>query len=432
MANRAMLHHQYAKAVAPLQALIDLDMEHEDYHRQLMLCYVQQKQPQSALRHYELLQQFLATSAGTPEDETIALAEAIKAGHSSLTLAHKKGNLPALPDMLVGRDALLADIKTRLTSHETFTQMVTLILQGVPGVGKTTLSAHLAHDYMLHQHFPDGVLWTSLGQSPHILGILQEWGAALSIDQVAQAKDSQRASTMLRNHLTAARVLIIIDDIWDAQHLLPFKIGGDQSATLLTTRLNNVAQAIATRPEQLIKVPILAQAASFELLRTIIPQIVADYPAEIGALIDDLEGLPLSLQVAARLLRDESQYGWQVHHLLESLREGKRLLGAAAPLDRQVAGPVIPLSVAALLQLSTNHLDELTRQRFARLGVFAPKPALFEIEAVGAVWQTDNPRPTIRQLVSYGLLDVVPPNHLQMHALLVHYARSMFQPPKSP
>lgn len=424
--NHALLQHHYDAAIPLLQTLIEIEMFNEAHHRQLMYCYMQQNRRQNARDQYQLLQKFLHSMDDTPEPETIAMAEAIEKNELSPALTQERGFLPPVPEIIVGREALLADLKTALANAQNAEGPSALILQGVPGVGKTTLTAHLSHDMMMHERFSDGVLWASLGQSPNILGILQEWGAALGIERIAQAKDSQTASDILRNHLTDARALIIVDDIWNAQHLIPFKIGGTHAAMLITTRLNQIAQTVALHPDQIIKVPILAHDASLGLLTAIIPSIVEAYPQEIDALIDDLEGLPLALRVAGRLLRDEQQYGWDIGTLLAELREGKRLLEAQAPLDRQEAEQSMSTSVAALLQLSTDSLDDLTRQRFALLGVFAPKPAVFEMDAVGAVWQTDDPRPTIRQLVGRGLLDVVPPNQLQMHALLVRHARSMF------
>jgi len=80
----------------------------------------------------------------------------------------------------------------------------------------------------------------------------------------------------------------------------------------------------------------------------------------------------------------------------------------------------------ALLELSTNSLDDTIRQRFALLGVFAPKPAVFELEAMEAVWEVNDARPTVRRLVERGLLDIVPGGEFQMHALLVQHARQMF------
>src|SRR4051812_48302504 len=52
-------------------------------------------------------------------------------------------------------------------------------------------------------------------------------------------------------------------------------------------------------------------------------------------------------------------------------------------------------TVRVLLRQSTDRLDALGRERFALLGAFAPKPATFDVQALGSVWETADPRPTI-------------------------------------
>jgi hypothetical protein len=122
-------------------------------------------------------------------------------------------------------------------------------------------------------------------------------------------------------------------------------------------------------------------------------------------------------------LKAEAKLGLSVVDLITGIREGAKLLPEPSPLDR-AEGATIP-TVAALLQRSTNNLDEQTRDCFAFLGVFAPKPATFDLAAMRAVWELDDPRPIVRTLVGHGLLERVGAGRFQMHALLVQHARSL-------
>jgi hypothetical protein len=79
----------------------------------------------------------------------------------------------------------------------------------------------------------------------------------------------------------------------------------------------------------------------------------------------------------------------------------------------------------SLLHRSTDRLDEHTRECFAYLGAFAPKPATFDLAAMKAVWQVADPRPIVRELVDFGLLEPVGSARFQMHALLVRHAQSL-------
>jgi hypothetical protein len=132
------------------------------------------------------------------------------------------------------------------------------------------------------------------------------------------------------------------------------------------------------------------------------------------------------------MLNVEASYGFGVIELLTELREGAKnyegakLLAAKAPADRvDLASETTP-TVAVLFKKSTDRLDDLTRDYFAYLGAFAPKPATFDLAAMKAVWQVEDPKPYARTLVDRGLLEYIPEiGRYQMHALVVMHARSL-------
>jgi hypothetical protein len=152
-------------------------------------------------------------------------------------------------------------------------------------------------------------------------------------------------------------------------------------------------------------------------------KVVAEHPDECLQLVDDLECLPLGLHVAARLLRAESKLGWGVTELIEEIRSGAKVIEAKAPSNR-AHGKDIP-TVRALLQKSTDMLDEHTRECFAYLAAFKEKPATFDLAAVKAVWMVDDAKPIMRKLVGHGLIEPVGNGRFQMHALLVAHAISL-------
>lgn len=368
-----------------------------------------------------------------PEELALKVTQAIRNWEQDSSLkSHgiKPGLLPVMPTIVVGRDEALRELKTRLgvagKKQETAPTQILTAVRGWPGVGKTTIAAALAHDPDTRKAFPDGVLWTSLGQKPDVLSELATWGRALGTDDLLHCRDLTAATTCLAGLLWNRRMLLIVDDAWEAEHAIPFKAGGAGCAMLVTTRVNSVAQAIAPTSAHIYTLAVLTDEKALELLKLLAPAIVAQFPEQSLELVRELEGLPLAIQVAGRLLNVEASYGFGVSELLAELRAGAKLLEAKAPADRaDLVNETIP-TIAALLQKSTDRLDPETRERFAYLGAFAPKPATFDLKAMKAVWKAEDPKLTVRILVDRGLLEpIVESGRFQVHALLVLHARSL-------
>jgi len=255
-----------------------------------------------------------------------------------------------------------------------------------------------------------------------------DWGRALGTDDLLRTPTIEEAIIKLTALLRHRRMLLIVDDIWQASDAVPFlRVAGQtKCAVLATTRLTEVADELSPNEERIYVLPVLTEANSIILLRYLAPDPVDQYPDECRELVSDLGYLPLALHVAGRVLKAEAKLGLNVVELITSIREGAKFLEETAPINYKTDGTV-PLTVQALLNKSTEILDELTRDCFAYLGPFAPKPATFDAAAMKAVWQVDDPAPIIRKLVAHGLLEPVGASRFQMHELLVKHAKSLLQ-----
>jgi hypothetical protein len=222
-------------------------------------------------------------------------------------------------------------------------------------------------------------------------------------------------------------MLLIVDDVWRTEHAVPFRVGGQLCAMVVTSRLNDVAIALAPTASDLYRLPVLTDHAALELLGQLAPETTRQYPDAAHELVRDLEGLPLAIHVAGRLLHSEAQLGWGVRELLAELRKGANLLTARPPSDMLGATIDTTPTVAALLKRSTDVLDAETRLYFAYLGLFVPKPATFDLAAMAVAWNVADPRPSARVLVSRGLLEPVGSGRFQMHSLLVMHARLLLE-----
>ncbi len=336
------------------------------------------------------------------------------------------GNIPPQPSLVIGREDNLIYLKNRIGIGDADKSPLTIV-RGWPGVGKTTTVITLLHQPGIAEAFPDGVLWAALGENPNVFSELAAWGRALGVDDIGRLPTLEEAMNRLAAILRDKQMLLVIDDVWETEHGLPFKIAGEKCATIFTTRFKDVGSALADIPdEQVYLLPVLTDEKALELLQTLTPKTVKKYPDESLVLVKDLEGLPLAIQVAGRLLNEEHGMGWGVTELIAELREGAKLLAATAPADRaDIVNQTTP-TVAALLKKSTDTLSEETQIHFAFLGAFAPKPATFDLAAMAAVWLVDDPKPSVRTLVNRGLLEPVG-ERFQMHALLVAHAKSLLE-----
>jgi transcriptional regulator with XRE-family HTH domain len=153
---------------------------------------------------------------------------------------------PAIPPRsvgaagLIGRDEMFSRLKERLCGGK---NVGLTAVNGLPGVGKTTLAVTLAHDDDVLEYFHDGILWAGLGLHPNVPALLSRWGTLLGIPAVAAARltSVEAWSQNIRAALGMRQFLLVIDDAWQIEEALAFKVGGPRCAYLLTTRFPQIA-----------------------------------------------------------------------------------------------------------------------------------------------------------------------------------------------
>ena len=349
-----------------------------------------------------------------------------KGGTATATPPLGRTNAPPAPPLFLGRSGDLARLKERLGvggGPAAPVQVLTAV-RGWPGVGKTSLAVILAHDPDVREAF-EGVLWASLGQQADLLGEMAEWGRFLGNDELRRAASFRQAQGALRNLLEGRRMVLILDDVWEPEHAAAFQsVGGSGCAVLVTTRETAIARALAGRPEAVHQLDVLDPGSALDLLRELAPEAVAEHVEECRRLVEDLGCLPLALHVAGRLLHAEFALGWGVRDLLRELGQGTALLASSAPLDRADPGASLP-TVSVLLARSTDRLEPVVRERFRLLGGFAAKPATFGLNLLELLWEIEDPRPTVRELVDRGLLEPAGGGRFQIHSLLLRHAEAM-------
>ena len=152
--------------------------------------------------------------------------------------------------------------------------VITTALQGAGGFGKTTLAIALCHHDDVITAFDDGILWATLGEAPKIQHELTKLYAALTGERPSFL-DIDDAAIHLAERLDQKNCLIVIDDVWDANHVVPFLRGGKQCSRLITTRRLDV---ISETRAQWISVDEMTADQSIELLKARLPSFPPTWP----------------------------------------------------------------------------------------------------------------------------------------------------------
>jgi NB-ARC domain len=332
--------------------------------------------------------------------------------------------IPPAPLSLVGRDVELRHLKERLRSE------AVISLNGLPGVGKTTLAVVVAHDPEIRTHFPDGVLWAPLGTTPDIFGQLRRWGALFGLHESQMGSGNiETLAQAARSAIEQRRMLLILDDAWTVEDVLAFEVGGPHCAYLVTTRFSNVATQLARC--ELRTLHELSTEQSLDLLHLLAPQVVEGEASRARALAEAVGGLPLALMLMGNYLRWQVSSGQsrRIQEALERLNHAEMRLHLSeprSPLQRHPnfeAGQL--LSLHAIIALTDQYLSEQARAALYALCVLPHKPGIF-CKAVALAVGTCSTE-VLDALVDTGLLESEGDGYYALHQTIADYARHHLQ-----
>ncbi|GHO43317.1 tetratricopeptide repeat protein [Ktedonospora formicarum] len=299
-------------------------------------------------------------------------------------------------------------------------------LNGLPGVGKTTLSIALAHDREVRAHFRDGILWAGIGPNPNVPGLLSRWGTLLGISatEMASLSDSDAWARAIHNAIGERYMLLVIDDAWRTEEALAFKVGGPNCAHLLTTRYPEIASFIALDGAK--KIQALNDEESMTLLRLLAPGVVDREAQKAHDLVHAVGGLPLALTLMGNYLRKQTHSGQsrRVTAALERLSNIEERLQIEEPHGPVETHPSLTpdaqLSLRSVIAVTDQQLGEATRAALYALAVFPPRPGSFSEEAALAVAACDVD--TLDALIDIGILESSGASRYTLHQTIRDYA----------
>lgn len=289
--------------------------------------------------------------------------------------------LPSDVAGFVGREAQLAELDRLLDETRNEPTVVITALSGAGGVGKTALAVRWAH--RVAHRYPDGQLYVNLrGYDPDepvayadaLAGFLR----SLGLDAAGIPNDPAERAARYRSLLSGRRVLILLDNARDAEHVRPLLPGAPTCLAVVTSR-DTLPGLVARDGAHRVVLDALAPHESRSLLHSLIGARVEAEPEEADRLADQCGRLPLALRLAAEL--SATYPSASLADLVDELDDEHRRL------DLLDAGGDTQTALRAVFSWSHRHLSPAAADAFCLLGLH-PGPE-FDAHAVAALTGVD-------------------------------------------
>jgi hypothetical protein len=218
---------------------------------------------------------------------------------------------PHLKDNYVPRPMETQQVIRLLTADEGGEKLRKVAIHGLPGSGKSTLAMAVAHTQEVKEHFPHGVLWATLGQEPNLVGFLSGWVQAL-VDYQFQSGQPQEIQSRLNGMLQDRAVLMVIDDVWDAEQSKQLVAGGARCAVLLTSRETLTAKAAGVPMDCQYEIPDMQEVQALQVLAGGEDCSLDETDLAVAREISQALGyLPLALELASAQVQGENPISWE-------------------------------------------------------------------------------------------------------------------------
>ncbi|MFI9387272.1 BTAD domain-containing putative transcriptional regulator [Kutzneria sp. NPDC052558] len=401
--------------------LVTLTRDHPLRERpwaQLMLALYRQGRQADALSAFDRARAICAEELGLDPSPVLAeLRQRIVVGDPALLAPPAASRLPVrctLPrdsEDFTGRRREAAAIRALAGRR------LVCVLDGMAGVGKTTLAVRLAHG--LRERYPDAQLYLDLhgyasGTRPlDPAAALDKLLRVLDVPAAEIPAELDDRAALWRARLAERKALVVLDNAVDAAQVRPLLPGSPDALALVTSRrrLSGLDGA------EFVTLDVLPRTDAVTLFGAIAgPSRPAAEPDVTEKVVTLCGFLPLAVQIAAAKLRHRPS--WSVSHLLARLDDERHRLSELTADDR---------SVAAAFALSYRSLQPQCQRVFRLLSLFpGPEFALPAASALAGLDRRDTDL-ALQNLLDAHLLDEPQPDRFRLHDLLAVFSARQCQ-----
>ncbi|KAH9670464.1 putative disease resistance protein [Citrus sinensis] len=131
-------------------------------------------------------------------------------------------------------------------------------INGMGGVGKTTLAQLVYNDDRVQRHFQIKA-WTCVSEDFDVSRVTKSILRSIADDQIKDDDDLNSLQVKLKKQLSGKKILLVLDDVWNENYenwsilSRPFGVGAPGSKIVVTTRNLGVAESMGVDPAYQLK-----------------------------------------------------------------------------------------------------------------------------------------------------------------------------------